>query len=818
MARYEITAPDGGRYEITAPDNATEAEVLAFAQRQFGGSQQAAPEPPQPSLIERAKNFVTGADRQTRATQELPEIQNSGILDGLGLSRLEGLQFAALLLSTPNVDEAAKLATALSPDLAVAEDEKGNRILANNKTGAQTLLNAPGLSGMDWLQMGGLASLFGPSGGARTLAGLALRAGATQTAIETAQAAKGGEFNPGDIALAAGAAAAAPVVVAGVKEGGKAVATAVRSVLPGARGRAAQAGVATAEAPATAAGAQTTFRAPGVVEPQPGAPVPQQAAPAQAAAATAPPPPIAQAIPANPQAAAVPAQDVAQSARTAALGGFGSEKATQKLAFASAPDAETVAAAERLGVIDFLQPDHVSTNVAYRQLAQLVKSQVGSEARSAEVTGLAKLAERADKIIEEIGGTANVSSIDAGVKQRMQQIVGLLEDRSDALYKQVEKAVPPTTRVAPTNTLQLLTEEAAKYGGVKEFAQVAPREARLLKVLQERGEVTYAFLDGLRKQVGQGLKPMPTGSFRDSESGLLRQVYGKLADDQFLVAQSAGMGDKYSAAVSAVKTRIGLEDDLTALFGKQLESSLVGKLDKSIAAAGTGDAAQITAFIKHVPEDMRREVVASGLSRFFATTTRSGEMNFAKYAEWFEKLEKNKQAKAAVFSHLTERQVNQLTDLARVSRGIAMARGEYISTGKALDTKALEVAENLSGRIFDEVRRRGPLGVATEAVATVGGLPPGFASLMQTAMNKNAPKVADSAAKLIASPDFMQLVKAQARSGPQSAETQAAVRRFAFSRDFTNYLRALGKPREITSREQFVLQMLQANKETATQK
>lgn len=35
MARYEITSPDGGRYEVTAPDDASEADVLSYAQKQF---------------------------------------------------------------------------------------------------------------------------------------------------------------------------------------------------------------------------------------------------------------------------------------------------------------------------------------------------------------------------------------------------------------------------------------------------------------------------------------------------------------------------------------------------------------------------------------------------------------------------------------------------------------------------------------------------------------------------------------------------------------------------------------------------------------
>lgn len=40
MARYRITAPDGGTYEITAPDDATEQQVLDYALSQIGGGQE----------------------------------------------------------------------------------------------------------------------------------------------------------------------------------------------------------------------------------------------------------------------------------------------------------------------------------------------------------------------------------------------------------------------------------------------------------------------------------------------------------------------------------------------------------------------------------------------------------------------------------------------------------------------------------------------------------------------------------------------------------------------------------------------------------
>ena len=38
MATYEVTGPDGGTYEITAPDDASEADVMAYAQSNYQGA------------------------------------------------------------------------------------------------------------------------------------------------------------------------------------------------------------------------------------------------------------------------------------------------------------------------------------------------------------------------------------------------------------------------------------------------------------------------------------------------------------------------------------------------------------------------------------------------------------------------------------------------------------------------------------------------------------------------------------------------------------------------------------------------------------
>lgn len=59
MARYEITAPDGNKYEITAPDDATEAQVMSYAQQNYQGGG-AAPAPEAPQLQTKSNADIVG--------------------------------------------------------------------------------------------------------------------------------------------------------------------------------------------------------------------------------------------------------------------------------------------------------------------------------------------------------------------------------------------------------------------------------------------------------------------------------------------------------------------------------------------------------------------------------------------------------------------------------------------------------------------------------------------------------------------------------------------------------------------------------------
>jgi len=83
-----------------------------------------------------------------------------------------------------------------------------------------------------------------------------------------------------------------------------------------------------------------------------------------------------------------------ETARTAVGEGIGAGRATRVLAEQAAPDPKVVESATRLGILEYLQPDHLTTNQAYRELAQAIKSQPGSQTRATEIQASSRKSRR----------------------------------------------------------------------------------------------------------------------------------------------------------------------------------------------------------------------------------------------------------------------------------------------------------------------------------------------------------------------------------------------------------------------------------------
>jgi hypothetical protein len=596
--------------------------------------------------------------------------------------------------------------------------------------------------------------------------------------------AAGGEFSPSEVGLASAGGAAVPAIVKTAQAG-----------------RAAFKGQPPA-APAPAAGA---------IAPEGSALNPAAAADTAAGAAPAAPASTAG------QMTTEELIDTAMQAGQKSIVPGRQSRAVEVLAGETAPDPKVLAAAKRLGIDEFLQPDHVTTNQVYRELAQAVKSIPGSEARQAEMKGLEQVGKRASDLIDEIGGTKDFSTLNTKIQVALQQQVDDLATKSNKIYEDVlNKTIPKRVEVNAENILNFIRTRAEDLGGFQNlspmekeiFGKLAPRKVKVDGVEVEKLP-TYTLLDDVRKDIGSAYKG--TGPFKDADRGQLDQLYGRLSQDQLSVAAKFGVDDALKEANSLVRIRKGVEQDMTALFGKQLHQSMVSKLDKSFKALTKGDEKQLIALLKSVPEDMRSEVVASGMKTAFGRASMDRPISFNDYATFYQGLLQNKQAYTAIMSNLPQESRKQLSDLYRVSNSIAKASRERIQTGRLTAvTDQLKDADSLIGGIIGLAQKSA--GVATlETGARAVGLPgAGVALWAISGLGKDKTsrqKVADA---VLSSPELLRASRLVAEG-----QAEAGANVLAKSAAFGKFAKEMGIPKELNAKTQWILSTMQTQRQMA---
>ena len=704
---------------------------------------------------------VTGSGRETETIKALPEWTTMPELNSASFrSALTGL---GTLLANP--DEISQVVKANFPDTQVFQDEKGNYIFRSSLDGRDYAIK-PGMRVSDVPRVIGGIAAFTPAGRATTISGAGIKSGLTQTGIEASQVASGGEFSPAEVGLASAGGAIVPAVVKTAQAG-----RAAFKGQPPAAGADTAAGAAPAATPAAAAGQMTTEEL----------------------------------------------IDTAMQAGQKSIVPGRQSRAVEVLAGETAPDPKVLAAAKRLGIDEFLQPDHVTTNQVYRELAQAVKSIPGSEARQAEMRGLEQVGKRASDLIDEIGGTKDFSTLNTKLQTALQTQVDDLAKKSDKIYDDVlNKTIPKRVEVNAENILTYIRTRAEDLGGFQNlspmekeiFGKLAPRKVKVDGVEVEKLP-TYTLLDDVRKDIGSAYKG--TGPFKDADRAQLDQIYGRLSQDQLSVAAKFGVDDALKEANSLVGIRKGVEQDMTALFGKQLHQSMVSKLDKSFKALTKGDEKQLIALLKSVPEDMRSEVVASGMKTAFGRASMDRPISFNDYATFYQGLLQNKQAYAAIMSNLPQESRKQLSDLYRVSNSIAKASRERIQTGRLTAvTDQLKDADSLIGGIIGLAQKSA--GVATlETGARAVGLPgAGVALWAISGLGKDKTsrqKVADA---VLSSPELLRASRLVAEG-----QAEAGANVLAKSAAFGKFAKEMGIPKELNAKTQWILSTMQTQRQMA---
>ena len=222
MAKYRITAPDGGTYEITAPDDASQEQVLAYAQSNY---QKPSPkqEPTKTNgVMQGIGNAAAGLLRgagSIGATLLAPVDIASDALHGKGLSLDANRQRRA------DMDSALQ-GLGAQPDSWMYKGGKiGGEILGTAGAGG-VLGNVAARLGASAPVVQAITSSGFSAGGRTGLAGMATRAaGGALTGGVTAAA-----VNPEDAATGAALGAALPIAVQGVGKAAGAIGRGVRNM------------------------------------------------------------------------------------------------------------------------------------------------------------------------------------------------------------------------------------------------------------------------------------------------------------------------------------------------------------------------------------------------------------------------------------------------------------------------------------------------------------------------------------------------------------------------------------------------------------
>jgi hypothetical protein len=759
---------------------ATAPAAAPMSPEQWAASQ------PKMGFFEGLVESVTGRARATPETQALPEWTSMPELNQMSVASFKTA--LGTLLSNPK--ETVQILQANFPGVQIRQDAKGNYLMRSSIDQKEYAI-PPGFTMGDIPRAAGGIAAFTPAGRAMTIPGAIVGAGATQAVIEATQAGTGGKFDTGEVVTAAATGPAgqilqrvAPPVVQAVKKGvqrvtGKAPAPAPAAAAPGAP-------MGTAMAPEAPPAAPVAAAMPEVAPVAPEIPVV----------------PVAPAAPAvAPVVAEVAEEEVGKLVKQAAGTGFGSAGARDRLADLAQVNVAAKEAADRLGIQ--LPADVFSDNPQVRAAAGLTRSAAGSEAEAAWRNTVTQAVDKADDVIKQFDATFVEGAVAPGVvsqkiKDSLTATRSDLNAQASKVYNAVDEVVPKTSVVELPKlkaTLDTVKAEVGEKG-------MSAAERNLAKMIEE-GNITYGRLKREKTLIGNAINKMesPYGSMAEAD---LKRLYAALADDQLTNVGNIGgeeLRQQLRAANLLYAKERALGNRIVNAFGQDIEGSVANKMRTAITGAAKGDAGEFNRLLKTVPEDLRKETLATAL----ASVTRSargaekGGFGFSEFADIYPKLRANPPVYKTIVDTLGKDSADVLRDLFEVSKRVTEARANVLATGKANQALLQGMqAESLIGKVMESTLAKG---VVTGAAAMGGPIAAAATSVVTSAMTQGNKDALKAAGKLFADEGFQKLAIEAATKGTPSA---ASIRRTAMSQSFQKFADAAKLPKALDARIQWL--------------
>jgi len=229
----------------------------------------------------------------------------------------------------------------------------------------------------------------------------------------------------------------------------------------------------------------------------------------------------------------------------------------------------------------------------------------------------------------------------------------------------------------------------------------------------------------------------------------------------------------------------------------------------AITSASKGDTGDFNRLLKAVPEDLRKETIATALASVTRSTrgAEKGGFGFSEFADIYPKLRANPPVYKTIVDTLGEDSAGVLRDLFEVSKRVTEARANVLTTGKANQALLQGMqAENLLGKLLESTLAKGTVVAAT---AMGGPVLAGGTSMVMTALTQGNKEGVKAAGKLFADESFQSLLVESATRGTPS---KATINKAANSQSFKKFADAVKLPKQVDQRIQYLESALQSGR------
>lgn len=443
-------------------------------------------------------------------------------------------------------------------------------------------------------------------------------------------------------------------------------------------------------------------------------------------------------------------------------------------------DPEKVDAANRLNIKSPLAV--VSNNRSLQEIAGAIAASPGSKAAAELADFHQELTSSAQRLIKDAGGDIDKGLVSSELKDKMDSNIKLLKLQSSDIYKQIGDSVPAETIVNAKPLIKELNYRAGKsQRGIDGLSQV---EQDVYKTLQ--GKPTYFDLDNLRKDIGESIGGFK-GTYTTAPKAKLDDMYSKLTELQSGVADQvgAGAGKLWEQAKNLDKSRFDLQESSQFLFGKDLQGSVMPKVEQGLKQLAKGNSKTFNETLDSIPLGMRQRVLMSGLDSVINKTVQGESViSPAQFNTWYGDLSKSPTNKRLLHKNLPDGAGQRLDDLFKLSQGLQNVTSKVVRTGIVHDAfKNFDATGGLVDRLYNTAEKVSQVPIVGAAIGApairVGS------SILKMGQAKKTPAI-QAADDLLSSSDFRSAVLDYQKSGKTISK---AHKKLKISKELKNYIK-----------------------------